>query len=173
MWRLKSLKPHGSARRKPNPNCGSCCRKRVGSMTDRLSQSELESYLWGAAIILRGLVDAGDYKQYIFPLLFYKRLSDVWDAEYTEAFAEANSDRYARSMADERFVIPVGAHWNDVRETPRDLGKVIQSAFRAIESANPDRLDGIFGDAPWTNKERLPDATLKNLLEHFSQHTLS
>jgi type I restriction enzyme M protein len=76
-------------------------------------------------------------------------------------------------MADERFVIPTGAHWNDVRETPRDVGKAIQSAFRAIESANPDRLDGIFGDAPWTNKERLPDATLKNLLEHFSQHTLS
>jgi type I restriction enzyme M protein len=142
-------------------------------MTDRLTQAELESYLWGAAIILRGLVDAGDYKQYIFPLLFYKRLSDVWDAEYADALVETNDDTYARSMADERFVIPVGAHWNDVRETPRDVGKAIQSAFRAIESANPDRLDGIFGDAPWTNKERLPDATLKNLLEHFSQHTLS
>ncbi len=142
-------------------------------MTDRLSQSELESYLWGAAIILRGLVDAGDYKQYIFPLLFYKRLSDVWEAEYTDALAETNDEAYARSMADERFAIPVGAHWNNVRETPRDVGKAIQAAFRAIESANPYRLDGIFGDAPWTNKERLPDATLKNLLEHFSQHTLS
>ena len=142
-------------------------------MTDRLTQAELESYLWGAATILRGLVDAGDYKQYIFPLLFYKRLSDVWDAEYADAFAETNDEAYARSMADERFVIPNGAHWNDVRETPRDVGKAIQSALRAIESANPDRLDGIFGDAPWTNKERLPDATLKNLLEHFSQHVLS
>jgi len=142
-------------------------------MPNRLTQAELESYLWSAAIILRGLVDAGDYKQYIFPPLFYKRLSDVWDAEYADALAETNDDAYARSMADERFVIPAGAHWNDVRETPRDVGKAIQSAFRAIESANPDRLDGIFGDAPWTNKERLPDATLKNLLEHFSQHTLS
>ena len=54
-------------------------------MTDRLSQSELESYLWGAANILRGLVDAGDYKQYIFPLLFYKRICDVWDEETSEA----------------------------------------------------------------------------------------
>jgi type I restriction enzyme M protein len=142
-------------------------------MIDRMTQAELESYLWGAAIILRGLVDAGDYKQYIFPLLFYKRISDVWDAEYTDAIAETNGDEYARSMADERFVIPVGAHWNDVRETPRDLGNAIQSALRAIEAANPDRLDGIFGDAPWTNKERLPDVTLKNLLEHFSQRILS
>ena len=139
-------------------------------MTDRLSLPELESYLWGAATILRGLVDAGDYKQFIFPLLFYKRLSDVWDEEYAEALSETGDDDYARAMADERFAIPTGAHWNEVRETARDVGRAIQTALRSIESANPDRLDGIFGDAPWTNKERLPDATLKNLLEHFSKH---
>lgn len=142
-------------------------------MTDRLTQPELESYLWGAAIILRGLVDAGDYKQYIFPLLFYKRLSDVWDADYAEAFAETEDKDYAEQMANERFVIPPKAHWNDVREKAKDVGKAIQNAFRAIEAANPTKLDGIFGDAPWTNKERLPDHTLKNLLEHFSKHTLS
>ena len=142
-------------------------------MTDRLTQSELESYLWGAAIILRGLVDAGDYKQYIFPLLFFKRLSDVWDEEYNQAMDESGDPHYARSMADERFIIPAGAHWQDVRETPKDVGHAIRTALRAIEAANPDGLDGIFGDAPWTNKERLPDRTLKNLLEHFSQHTLS
>ncbi|MDX9956719.1 MAG: class I SAM-dependent DNA methyltransferase [Anaerolineae bacterium] len=142
-------------------------------MPDRLTLPELEAYLWGAATILRGLVDAGDYKQYIFPLLFYKRLSDVWDADYAEALEEAADADYARAMANERFVIPTGAHWNEVRETARDVGQAIQSALRAIEAANPTKLDGIFGDAPWTNKERLPDATLKNLLEHFSQHTLS
>jgi type I restriction enzyme M protein len=143
------------------------------NMIDRLSQSELESYLWGAATILRGLVDAGDYKQYIFPLLFYKRLSDVWDADYAEAFDETQDSEYAEQMANERFVIPPRAHWKDVREQAKDVGKAIQTAFRAIEAANPDKLDGIFGDAPWTNKERLPDHTLKNLLEHFSKHTLS
>ncbi len=142
-------------------------------MSNRLSQSELESYLWGAANILRGLVDAGDYKQYIFPLLFYKRLSDVWDEEYAEAFRDTEDDDYAREMADERFFIPTGAHWQEVRETPKDVGQTIRNALRGIEAANPDRLDGIFGDAPWTNKERLPDHTLKNLLEHFSRHTLS
>ncbi len=142
-------------------------------MTDRLSQSQLESYLWGAANILRGLVDAGDYKQYIFPLLFYKRLSDVWDEEYAEAFSDTKDANYARSMADERFIIPPGAHWQEVRETPKEVGQAIRNALRGIEAANPDRLDGIFGDAPWTNKERLPDHTLKNLLEHFSRHTLS
>jgi type I restriction enzyme M protein len=148
-------------------------------MTDRLSQSELEAYLWGAATILRGLVDAGDYKQYIFPLLFYKRLSDVWDEEFAQALIETPAGPsgpdwvYAQDMANERFVIPGGAHWQEVRETSKDVGQAILNALRSIEAANPARLEGVFGDAPWTNKERLPDATLKNLLEHFSQHTLS
>ncbi|MCC6457936.1 MAG: SAM-dependent DNA methyltransferase [Caldilineaceae bacterium] len=142
-------------------------------MAERLSQQELENYLWGAATVLRGLVDAGDYKQYVFPLLFYKRLSDVWDADYAEAFAESNDHAYAVATANDRFVIPDGAHWNDVRVMPRDVGRALQDAMRAIEAANPARLEGIFGDALWTNKERLPDATLKNLLEHFAKHTLS
>jgi type I restriction enzyme M protein len=142
-------------------------------MTDRLPLQELESYLWGAAIILRGLVEAGDYKQYVFPLLFFKRLSDVWDEEYADALADTSDAGYARATANDRFVIPEGFHWNDVRTVARDVGQAIQNAMRAIEAANPDRLDGIFGDAPWTNKSRLPDATLKNLLEHFSKQTLS
>ena len=87
-------------------------------MTDRLSLPELETHLWGAATILRGLVDAGDYKQFIFPLLFYKRISDVWDEEYVQAFHESGDESFAQSMANERFVIPTRAHWKDVRETP-------------------------------------------------------
>ncbi|MBL9088612.1 MAG: SAM-dependent DNA methyltransferase [Planctomycetia bacterium] len=138
-----------------------------------LSQQALESYLWGSAVILRGLVDAGDYKQFIFPLLFFKRLSDVWDADFEQALEESGDRKYATSTANDRFVIPVGAHWKDVRAASRDVGRALQAALRSVETANPGRLDGIFGDAPWTNKERLPDATLKNLLEHFSGQSLS
>ncbi|WP_437280192.1 class I SAM-dependent DNA methyltransferase [Sorangium sp. So ce375] len=139
-----------------------------------MTHQELESYLWGAAIILRGLVDAGDYKQFVFPLIFFKRLSDVWDEDYAAALTESKGDTtYATATADDRFVIPDGSHWNDVRAAAKDVGKKLQTALRAIEAANPGRLDGIFGDAPWTNKERLPDVTLKNLLEHFSGQTLS
>ena len=78
-------------------------------MTERLSLTELESYLWGAATLLRGLVDAGDYKQFIFPLLFYKRLSDVWGEEYAAALAETGDAAYARATADDRFAIPDGS----------------------------------------------------------------
>ncbi|TVQ04876.1 MAG: SAM-dependent DNA methyltransferase, partial [Planctomycetaceae bacterium] len=142
-------------------------------MSNHLSQKELESHLWGAATLLRGLIDASDYKQYIFPLLFFKRLSDVWDEDYDQAYAETDDDDYARATADDRFKVPAQAHWGIIRETPRDLGRALLNAFQAIESANPQRLQGVFGNANWTDKGQMPDATLKNLIEHFSKHTLS
>ncbi|MFB2768414.1 N-6 DNA methylase [Pelatocladus sp. BLCC-F211] len=145
----------------------------MAGLMGQITQQALESYLWGTATILRGLVDAGDYKQYVFPLLFYKRLSDVWDEEFTQALADTSDANYARDTANDRFIIPDGAHWKDVRIVAKDVGKALQDAMRAIETANPGRLDGIFGDAPWTNKERLPDSVIKNLLEHFSTVVLS
>ena len=138
----------------------------------RLRPQELESYLWGAANLLRGLIDAGDYKQYVFPLLFFKRLSDVWAEEYQEAFAETGDAAYARATADDRFAIPEKARWSDVRAVSRDVGRALVEAFRAIEAANPKRLAGIFGNASWTDKSQMPDEILKNLIEHFSQHEL-
>jgi type I restriction enzyme M protein len=139
----------------------------------RLSQHELESYLWGAATLLRGLVDASDYKQYIFPLMFFKRLSDVWDEDFQQALDETGDEGYSCDTANDRFLIPDGAHWNDVRAAPRDVGRALLSAFLAIEAANPERLQGVFGNANWTDKAQLPDSTLKNLIEHFSEHDLS
>jgi type I restriction enzyme M protein len=140
---------------------------------DQMSQQELESYLWGAAKLLRGLIDAGDYKQYVFPLLFFKRLSDVWDEEHQTALDETGDKTYAHATADDRFAIPDGAHWSDVRGASRDVGRALLNAFRAIEAANPERLSGVFGNASWTDKAQLPDETLKNLIEHFSRHKLS
>ena len=120
-------------------------------MIEHLTQQELESYLWGAAKLLRGLVDAGDYKQYIFPLLFFKRLSDVWDEEYQTALDETGDEAYAHATAGDRFSIPDGAHWSDVRGAARDVGRALLNAFRAIEAANPERLNGVFGNASWTD----------------------
>lgn len=143
------------------------------SESKTISQQELEQYLWSAAKLLRGLIDAGDYKQYIFPLLFFKRLSDVWDEEYSKAYADTGDHEFARATADDRFTIPEGSHWANVRGASRDVGRALLEAFRAIELANPARLSGVFGNAAWTDKAQMPDATLKNLIEHFSQHTLS
>lgn len=143
-------------------------------MTAHISQQQLESYLWGAATLLRGTIDAGDYKQFIFPLLFYKRLCDVFDEETQAALKESGGDAdFAAFPENHRFQIPPEAHWQEVRKVAKNVGLALQSAMRAIETANPDKLYGIFGDAQWTNKDRLPDAMLRDLIEHFSSLELT
>lgn len=138
----------------------------------RISQPELESYLWGAATLLRGTIDAGDYKQYIFPLLFLKRLSDVFDEEVAKAKEQFGAE-FEDFAENHRFQIPDGAHWADIRKQTSDVGPALQAAMRSVETANPKLLFGIFGDGQWTNKERLPDKLLTDLLENFSSKTLS
>ena len=134
----------------------------------------LESHLWEAANILRGPVDAADFKTYIFPLLFFKRISDVYDEETQQALEESGGDEdYASFPELHRFQIPPGCHWRDVRERTTNVGQALQNALRGIERANPRTLYGIFGDAQWTNKERLSDELLCDLIEHFSRLPLT
>ena len=140
----------------------------------RISQSQLESYLWGAAEHLRGSIDAGDYKQFIFPLLFLKRLCDVHDEETTQALRASGGDaEFAAFAENHRFQVPPEAHWKEIRKETRNVGQAIQRAMRAIESANKDKLFGIFGDAQWTNKDRLSEETMRELVEHFSSLELT
>lgn len=143
-------------------------------MSNRIPLPELESYLWDSAVLLRTNIDAGAYKQYIFPLLFFKRICDVYDEETQVAFEKYGED--AREFSEDElhtFIVPRGYHWSDVRETTQDVGLSIVTAFRKIEKANSEKLSGVFGDAAWTNKNRLPDKLLKDIIEHFSTKTLS
>src|ERR1041385_4400017 len=143
-------------------------------MSSGISQQQLESYLWGAATLLRGTIDAGDYKQFIFPLLFYKRLCDVFDEETRAALNESGGDAdFAAYPENHRFQVPKDAHWTKARDASTNVGRVIQAGMRAIETANPEKLYGIFGDAQWTNKDRLSDAMLRDLVEHFSTLNLT
>ncbi len=139
-----------------------------------LTLSQLEQYLSKAAWILKGPVDAADFKVYIFPLLFFKRISDVYDEEYNEALSESEGDHeYASGAEMHRFIIPKGCHWNDVRAVTTNVGSAIKGAFSQIEQANPQYLANIFGDAAWTNKDKLSDELLCRLIEHYSQYNLS
>jgi type I restriction enzyme M protein len=139
----------------------------------KLQLSQLEQYLSKAAWILKGPVDASDFKVYIFPLLFFKRLSDVYDEEYQTALEESEGDKEYASLPEfHRFEIPEGCHWNDVREQTSNIGTAIEKALRGIEQANQEHLYGIFGDAQWSNKNKLPDRLLTDLVEHFSQYEL-
>jgi type I restriction enzyme M protein len=141
---------------------------------NKLTLSQLEQYLSKAAWILKGPVDASDFKVYIFPLLFFKRLSDVYDEEYQLALEESGGDiEYASLPEFHRFEIPQGCHWKDIRETTTNVGLAIEKALRGIEQANQELLYGIFGDAQWSNKNKLSDRLLIDLVEHFSQYNLS
>ena len=139
-----------------------------------MTKKELEDYLWGAANILRGMIDAADFKQYIFPLLFFKRISDVWDEEFQTALKESDGDLdYAEFRENHRFQIPKGCHWEAVRQKTVDVGAALQEAITGIEKANFSLLHDVFGDAQWTNKRRMSDEKMLDLIEHFSQMDLS
>jgi type I restriction enzyme M protein len=141
--------------------------------TATISLNQLESHLWESANILRGPVDAADFKSYVFPLLFFKRICDAHDEEYQSALKESGGDEeYARFPQNYRFDVPEDCHWSDVRAVTSNVGQKLQKAMRGIEKANPDTLYGIFGDAQWTNKDRLSDSLLRDLIEHFSRINL-
>ncbi|QKK08984.1 MAG: SAM-dependent DNA methyltransferase [Planctomycetota bacterium] len=133
------------------------------------SSSSLRSALWEAANTLRGsAVDRTDWKGYILPLLFFKRICDVWDEETADA-AETYGDADPSLFPEvHRFSVPEGCHWRDVRETSANVGAALLHAMQEIERANPDTLYRVFGTADWGNKEKFGDELLKDLIEGFS-----
>ena len=148
-----------------------------------ITLDELKSFLWGAAVRLRGQIDAAGYKEYIFPLLFFKRISDVYDEQYNEFFEEGGKEYADEQVRELAIRIPDGAHWNDVRQVTENVGQRLVEAFIAIEQANPATeadgrrvggLEGIFGPKDgWTNKAKMPDHIITSLIEDFSKHNLS
>jgi type I restriction enzyme M protein len=134
---------------------------------------ELKSNLWNCAGILRGsAVDRTDWKAYILPLLFFKRICDVWDEETAEAvklYGDVDPVDYPEVH---RFKVPEGCHWRDVRETPSNVGAALSHAMREIERVNPETLHRVFGAADWSNREMLSDGTLKDLIEGLSAVSL-
>ena len=155
------------------------------SATKRLTLDEMKSFLWEAATLLRGQIDAAGYKEYIFPLLFFKRISDVYDEQF-DGYVREGGEEYANSQTEDFVIqIPQGAHWRDVREVTENVGQRLVEAFIAIEQANPGEkiegegrvvggLDGIFGAKDgWTNKAKMPDNIITSLIEHFSKYDLN
>ena len=124
-------------------------------MNKRITQQELESYLWGAAVLLRGLIDAGDYKQFIFPLLFFKRISDVWDEEYQATLADSDGDlSYAKVRFDPDSFTAVTGHlcglpdpltravvWNALRDAVRDAELPPTAYLEAARTHLPRETD--------------------------------
>ncbi len=139
-----------------------------------LTQQDLESRLWAAANALRGPVDPADFKAYIFPLLFYKRVCDAWEEEHEQAASDFDDLLDDEVEADyHRFVIPGGCHWADLRRIPENVGVGLQRILDRVQQANPETLAGIFGDVAWGNKDKLPEPSLLNLIEAFGSLDLT
>lgn len=140
---------------------------------EKTTSQALFSHLFECCNILRGPINQDEFKSYVTPILFFKRLSDVYDEETVKALEESGGDEeYASFPENHSFIIPDGCHWKDVREKSENVGKAIVDAMVGIERANPDTLFGVFSsfdDANWTDKNKLSDERLKNLVEHMSK----
>ena len=147
------------------------------------TSKELYNYLLEACNILRGPISQDAFKEYITPLLYFKRISDVFDEETANALEESKKIlgieegdmEYALFPEQHRFVIPEGCHWNDIRERNENLGSAIINAMRKIELANPNTLYGVlsvFSTAKWGNKHVFSDDLLRKLIEHMSTRSL-
>jgi type I restriction enzyme M protein len=137
----------------------------------KIDLDTLKSHLWESANILRGSIDASDYKNYIFGMLFLKRLSDVFGEEQERLKEEKHVD--LRDPDNYDFYVPLNAHWSYLKTLTQNLGEAINKANDALEEANPEMLEGVLSTVDFNDKERLPDVTLSALIAHFSKIPLA
>ena len=139
-----------------------------------LTRQELESKLWQAADILRGQIDAADYKNFIFSILFLKRLSDRFYEEVEAAVASGVPKRVALTDLDEHeFFVPKPARWKAITTASMSLGEVLNAAGHNVESANTPRLDGVLVGTNWNDETKLGspanrERIIRSLINHFS-----
>ncbi len=140
---------------------------------NKLTLSQLEKFLWKSADILRGKIDSGDYKKYIFGLLFFKRISDVWDEEYEKLLKEFGDDSIARADYNHKFQVPKDCRWKIIEEQAENIGQKLNEVFDKLSNANSPKLDKIFDDLDFANKDKFSNETLQRLINHFSQYNFN
>ena len=137
----------------------------------KINLETLKSHLWESANILRGSIDASDYKNYIFGMLFLKRLSDVYDEELEKLKKERHVD--LKDPDNYSFFVPDKAHWSYLKTLAQNLGEQINIANEALEENNPEMLESVLTAVDFNDKDRLPDVTLSALIAHFSKISLT
>ena len=139
---------------------------------EKINLETLKSHLWKSADILRAHIDAADYKNYIFGLLFLKRLSDVYEEERDRLIREKGITKIADDPDYHDFNVPNNAKWDYLKTLTHDIGTAINKANDALEEANPESLEGVLSTVDFNDKDRLPDQILSQLISHFSKYRL-
>lgn len=136
----------------------------------KMNLTQLKQFLWSSADILRDRIDSADYKKYIFGLLFYKRISDVWDEEYKKVLEEYQNEELAREEHNHKFQVPKDCRWEVIQRQAEGIGQKLNDIFDKLTNANSPKLDKIFDDLDFANKDKFPNEVLQKLINHFSRY---
>lgn len=136
----------------------------------KMNLTQLKQFLWSSADILRDRIDSADYKKYIFGLLFYKRISDVWDEEYKKILDNYHDEEIAKADHNHAFQVPKDCRWEVVQTQADGIGQKLNDIFDRLTNVNSPKLDKIFDDLDFANKDKFPNEVLQKLINHFSRY---
>ena len=137
-------------------------------MSDKITLEALKSHLWSAADILRGSLDAQEYRQPVMTILFLKRLNDTFEENVEKLKLEGDSQKKAEQKFRHKFYVPETARWNVLSDASSNLGEIIDNVCRDIEK-EVKQLEGVLTNTKYNDKKKYPDDKLRKLIAHFNE----
>ena len=137
-------------------------------MSDKITLEQLKAHLWKGSDILRGSLDAQEYRQPVMTILFLKRLNDTFEENVTKLVAEGSSQKKAEQKFRHKFYVPETAKWSILSDASSNLGEIMDDMCRDIETEVP-KLNGVLTNTKYNDKKKYPDDKLRKLVAHFNE----